>query len=154
VERQNPPSEDPLCPSAPPLVGESVAFGVVGGPARDPRVAYLRRALPVTQKLLDSTAPVDPAEVLRFASPCAAAACVHFDGANCQLAARIIQLLPLAVDGLPACAIRPRCRWWQQEGKAACMRCPLVITQRRSASDEYRVAATPVSERSSSRQEA
>jgi hypothetical protein len=27
--------------------------------------------------------------------------------------------LPAAVDGLPACRIRPWCRWWQQEGKDA-----------------------------------
>ena len=29
---------------------------------------------------------------------------------------------------LPACQLRPDCRWWKQEGKAACMRCPLVMT--------------------------
>jgi len=45
------------------------------------------------------------------------------------LAAMIVQWLPSVVDTLPPCAIRPACRWWQQEGKAACVRCPQVVTE-------------------------
>ncbi|MEH2255413.1 hypothetical protein [Nostoc sp.] len=41
---------------------------------------------------------------------------------------RIVEkLLPVA-EALPPYSIRRDCRWWQQEGKAACMRCPQVIT--------------------------
>jgi hypothetical protein len=46
------------------------------------------------------------------------------------------------VDALPACAIRPACRWWQQEGKAACQRCPQVVTQAYAPSE--RVTRQPI----------
>ena len=49
-------------------------------------------------------------------------ACGHFDGRDCpRLATRVVQLLPPVVDGVPPCHLRPDCRWWQQEGKAACL---------------------------------
>jgi hypothetical protein len=53
---------------------------------------------------------------------------MHFDGHDCRLATRLVQLLPAVVDRLPPCHVRPDCRWWQQEGKAACLRCPQVVT--------------------------
>ena len=41
---------------------------------------------------------------------------------------RIVQQLPTVVETLPACQIRSSCRWWLQEGKAACYRCPQMVT--------------------------
>jgi len=55
---------------------------------------------------------------MRFTAPCQESACCHFDGHDCQLGAKLVQLLP-AVDGtLPPCQIRAVCRWFVQEGKA------------------------------------
>src|SRR5215468_6657421 len=54
--------------------------------------------------------------------------CPHFDGANCQLATRVVRILPAVVDRLPACVIRKECRWFSQEGEAACKRCPEITT--------------------------
>src|SRR5437763_115569 len=31
-------------------------------------------------------------------------------------------------EALPRCGIRPRCRWFAQNGRAACEVCPLVVT--------------------------
>jgi hypothetical protein len=59
------------------------------------------------------------------------------------LARRVVNLLPLVVGRVPACAIRPNCRWWQQEGKAACLRCPGIVTERPDATEAYRRAADP-----------
>lgn len=90
--------------------------------------------------------PVSPTQVFRFAAPCAGNACQHFDGANCKLATRIVEHLPEAVDDLPECTIRSACRWWMQEGAAACRRCPLVVTESYGAleiSEPLRVAADP-----------
>jgi hypothetical protein len=53
---------------------------------------------------------------------------VHFDRDNCRLAQKIVEKLDAVSDMLPACQIRQNCRWWQQEGKAACQRCPQVVT--------------------------
>jgi hypothetical protein len=133
----------PQCPSAQPGMEDSVVFGVVGGTVEQPRVAYLDKPQPVTQELLELAAPVSPTEVFRFAAPCAGGACRHFDGVNCRLASRTVQILPEAVDILPPCSIRPTCRWWQQEGKAACLRCPMVVTQVYAPSDTIARAADP-----------
>src|SRR6266436_4777410 len=52
----------------------------------------------------------------------------HFDGTDCPLATRLVQLIPAVVESLPACRIRPHCRWFLQEGSAACRVCPQVVT--------------------------
>jgi hypothetical protein len=116
-------------------------LGVVGGTAEHPELAYLNQHLPVTEEVLRLAGPVKSTEVFRFAARCEEKACRHFDGARCQLATRIVQILPAVTEGLPACLIRPTCRWYQQEGKAACLRCPQVVTQTCEPSDEYRRAA-------------
>jgi hypothetical protein len=124
-------AKPPLCPSAQPQMEGSVVFGVLMDQMnRGPRVGYLAEALPVTDDVLTLAGPLAPAEIFRFGAPCAGSACRHFDGADCRLATRLVELLPPIVDALPACQLRPDCRWWRQEGKAACLRCPEVITER------------------------
>ncbi|HTS71812.1 MAG TPA: nitrogen fixation protein [Terriglobia bacterium] len=130
-----------LCPSAQPEMKGSTVLGVVDGAAGHPELAYLNQPLPVTEEVLRLAGPVKPTEVFRFAAHCEEKACRHFDGTRCQLATRIVQILPAVTEGLPACIIRPTCRWYQQEGKAACLRCPQVVTQTYEASDDYRRAA-------------
>jgi hypothetical protein len=71
---------------------------------------------------------------------------VHFDGARCQLAARIVEMLPEVTESLPPCTIQPTCRWYRQEGRAACFRCPQVVTLNVQVDDRMkRVAGTPPS---------
>ena len=118
----------PLCPSARPEMTDSVVFGVVGGESVRPRVAYVDELIPVTEEVMALAGPVAPTRILRIGAPCAGHSCRHFDGANCRLATRVVELLHPVVDGLPACQLRPECRWWQQEGKAACVRCPQVVS--------------------------
>lgn len=116
-------------------------IGIVLGDSEAPRVAYLEQALPVTPEVLAKTAPVPPNQVLRTAARCAEGACGHFDGSDCTLARRLVAALDPAVDRPPPCAIRPTCRWWRQEGKAACLRCPEVATESRGASEAFEQAA-------------
>jgi hypothetical protein len=136
-------TEEPLCPSAQPNMAGAVLFGVVAGTMEVPRVGYLTDPLVVTEDVLELAAPVQPTEVFRFAAPCAGGNCQHFDGTACRLATRTVQLLPAVTASLPLCRIRPACRWWQQEGKAACMRCPQIITEAPCASELHRRAAWP-----------
>ncbi|HEV2202029.1 MAG TPA: hypothetical protein VGR73_19590 [Bryobacteraceae bacterium] len=84
--------------------------------------------MPATPEVLAMAAPLKPTEVFRLAATCAEHQCPHFDGADCRLAARIVQILPAVVDTLPPCIIRKECRWYSQEGGAACKRCPEVTT--------------------------
>jgi|ERR1043166_8656728 len=124
-----------LCPSAQPELPGSVIFGVIQGTAKEPRLVQLKEPQPTTPEILDLAAPVKPTEVFRFAAPCAEFGCRHFDGNNCQLAKRVVRLIPPAEASLPLCHIRPSCRWWHQEGKAACMRCPVIITETEADSE-------------------
>jgi len=138
MEAESPPSSTAVptfCPSAPPSERDGVVLGVVTGKSDRPRIAYLAEARPVTEELLAITEPASPTAVFRFGAPCAGPACRHFDGRDCRLAMRVVELLPPVVGALPACHLRPRCRWWEQEGKAACLRCPQVVTNPSEPSD-------------------
>jgi hypothetical protein len=130
-----------LCPSAQPDIPGSVIFGVIQGTPQDPRLVQLTEPQPTTTQILDLAAPVKPTEVFRFAAPCAEFACRHFDGNECQLAGRIVSLLSSVEAPLAPCHIRRSCRWWHQEGKAACMRCPMIVTESATESETMIEAA-------------
>lgn len=132
-----------LCPSAHPEMAESRVFGMIGGTEHEPRVEYLDQPAPVTDELMALAGPVKPIEVFRIAAPCVEQKCRHFDGHDCQLASRIVQILPAVTNSLPPCRVRQDCRWFRQEGGAACQRCPQVITQNYAPSDDMVRAATP-----------
>jgi hypothetical protein len=122
-------AEGPLkCPSAQPGMGDVQVLGVVSRDTEEPRVAYLDEPMAVTPDVLAVAAPLPVSQVFRLSARCEESKCVHFDGARCQLAVRIASLLPQVVDSLPACSIRPECRWFRQEGRAACVRCPQIVT--------------------------
>jgi len=118
-----------MCPSAQPDMADAVILGVRGGPTEAPFVSYLEQPVPVSAELLALSQPLLPTEVYRFAARCEEHACRHFDGTNCQLARRIVDLLPSVAATLPPCRLRPNCRWWRQEGRAACIRCPQIVTE-------------------------
>ena len=125
-----------LCPSVTEIGPDAEVFGVLTvSEAEGFCVGYLTEALPATPELLAAVTPAKPTEVFRAASPCMERRCKHFDGTNCQLAARVASMLDAVVSALPRCAIRPRCRWFRQEGRAACLRCPQVATEQRNPTD-------------------
>ena len=118
-----------MCPSAQPDMEGSRVLGVVGGPPHAPEIAYLNQPLPVSREILALTGEIEPTQLLRFAAPCQENKCCHFDGTKCSLVTRIVRILPAVADALPACLIRPGCRWYEQEGSAACIRCPQIVTR-------------------------
>jgi len=103
-------------------------IGVVQQEGPTPMLAYLNSHVPATPEVLAMAAPLKPTEVFRLAATCAEHKCPHFDGADCRLATRVVQLIPAIVDALPPCLIRKQCRWYSQEGGAACKRCPGITT--------------------------
>jgi hypothetical protein len=119
-------------------------FGIVTGAPAKPLVAWLEKPIPVTPALLAKTGDVDPQRVFRISAACQESACVHFDGTRCQLASRIVQLLSPVIDALPPCHLRSNCRWFTQEGRAACLRCPQVVTHDYAPAPGIAEAATPV----------
>lgn len=133
----------PNCPSAQPDWEGSTVFGIIGGTVDEPRTAYLAEPQPVTDELLDLSGPVNPTEIFRFAAPCSGNGCRHFDGSKCRLVGRIVEGLAAVTEQLPPCKIRSTCRWWLQEGKAACMRCPQIVTEDHAPSEQLIRVADP-----------
>jgi len=131
------------CPSAQPNQTASAVIGVVGRQDGKPQVSLLPQpvSLQSVAHLIPDSIPVT--EVLRLAAPCAELHCSHFNGQHCTLASRIVSSLPAVVDRLSAGALRPSCRWWYQEGPAACHRCPQIVTEPFRTSDLMRELATP-----------
>jgi hypothetical protein len=137
--------ETTLCPSSQPNLDNVVVFGVVEGTVEEPRVAYLEQVQPLNEELQPSSSSVKATEMMRLASSCYEKGCVHFDGSDCRLAQRIVEQLPTVTETLPACQIRSSCRWWQQEGKSACLRCPQVVTENHYSSPLFERVAEPKS---------
>jgi hypothetical protein len=121
-------------------------LGVIQEYAGERRLAYLDRPEPVTDELLQLSGGEPPTRIFRFAAPCVENGCSHFDGESCRLATRVVRRLPAAVDEPPDCALREACRWWRQEGDAACLRCPMIVTESyciTEEDEELRVVADP-----------
>ncbi len=116
------------CPSAQPNMRGAKVLGVVERHNERLEILYLDRLAPVSPDLLALTGDVEPTKIFRVAAMCAENRCQHFDGDRCRLAQRIVQLLPPVVDQLPRCSIRADCRWYAEEGAAACRRCPQIMT--------------------------
>jgi hypothetical protein len=134
-----------LCPSAQPGMDNCRVLGVVQQDGPKPLVFYLKQPVPATAEVLAMAAPLKPTEIFRLAATCAEHACPHFDGADCRLAARVATMLPPSVERLPPCSIRKDCRWYSQEGGAACLRCPEITTVTYDVSPEtQRVAGLEV----------
>jgi hypothetical protein len=120
-------------------------LGVVQQDGPTPMLAYLNQHVPATPDVLALAAPLKPIEVFRLAATCAEHRCPHFDGADCRLATRVVTMMPAAVDALPPCLIRKECRWYSQEGGAACRRCPVITTVSYDLSPNVRaVSGLPV----------
>jgi hypothetical protein len=130
-----------LCPSAQADWDGSVAIGVIEGTAEKPRMTHFPDVVMISPSLLELAKPVTPTEVFRFAAPCVEGRCVHFRNNHCNLVTQIVDVLPVVAEALPRCAVRAQCRWWRQEGKAACMRCDQVVTDNYSPTAEMREAA-------------
>ena len=132
------------CPSAQPGMGDVQVLGVISHDGAEPRVAYLDESVTPTPEMLELAQPVGVSQVFRLSAHCEESKCSHFDGARCQLAVRIANMLPEVVDSLPACNIRPDCRWFRQEGRAACLRCPQIVTGSYDADEHLqKVAGMP-----------
>lgn len=133
----------PLCPSARSDWQGSVIFGVTEGSVDAPRVSYLTEPVEVSAAVLELAGSVSPTEVFRFAAPCACDECVHFQEKRCHLVEKVVELLPEVVTSLPPCSIRRDCRWFRQEGAAACRRCPQIVTDSFPRSTQFVAVADP-----------
>ncbi|MET8832732.1 hypothetical protein ABZV78_02270 [Micromonospora sp. NPDC004540] len=81
----------------------------------------------------DSDAPVESR--FRLAGPCVTSSCGFWTGEHCGLGARMAasyaETAELGQEQLPKCAIRRTCRWFAEQGPAACPACSHVVTDAR-----------------------
>ena len=131
------------CPSAQPDMPDARIIGVLGGTPDDPHVAYLGARVHVDMQVLETLGNLEPTEVFRFAARCEEDRCTHFDGSSCRLAARVAKGLPPVVQALPTCQVRADCRWFAEQGKEACYRCPQVVTLIPRKKDRLNAVALP-----------
>ncbi|MFB2972660.1 hypothetical protein ACE1CD_27180 [Aerosakkonema sp. BLCC-F183] len=57
---------------------------------------------------------------------------------------KTVKILSEVVERLPRCQIRSNCRWWKQEGRAACRRCPQVVTTVYKPAEQIRKVTDPM----------
>lgn len=129
-------ADPPLCPSAPPDWDGAELIGVAVGSVETPEIRYTGRR-PVTPELLALAGPAAPTEVFRFTAPCAASGCRQYDGERCRLSKLVVETLAPVAASLPRCGLRPRCRWWREEGAEACRRCPQLVTDNPAAGGAF-----------------
>ena len=64
----------------------------------------------------------------RFAGPCVEGRCRNWEHDGCSVVERALARGPEPPFGaLPACGVRPDCRWFAQQGADACVVCPEVV---------------------------
>ncbi len=131
------------CPSAQPdMVGARV-FGVVSGDADGVRVAYLKADAKVSLADISALGDVEATRVFRFAGQCEEHRCAQFENGRCGLGDRITAMLTPVVECAPSCQIRDICRWHSEQGIAACLRCPQIVTRVPSDDSALARAADP-----------
>jgi len=114
--------EGKSCPSYPPAAGAEM-FGIV-----DARHGVLHLPHPLTLDADTARAIQASGKAggsFRFAGPCAENQCGHWGGDRCTLVDRTLQANPIegVRSPLPPCGIRPKCRWFSQNGSDACKVC-------------------------------
>lgn len=132
------------CPSAQPDMPEARAIGLISGGPEAPRVAYLKADAVIDAASLPHLDGLQAAEVFRLAARCEEGRCAQYGDGRCTLARRLVDGLDPVVSRLPSCTIRDTCRWFAEQGRAACVRCPQVVTFIPRGTDRLsRVAALP-----------
>jgi hypothetical protein len=122
------------CPSA----GCEVGAQLLGVVLPSGRLAYAAGELIVDAEFVAAAREGGaPERRFRFSSPCVRGACRQWTGSSCGVIERLRSLsdVPQPGGALPPCAIRPKCRWYLQEGAAACAICPEVVTDNRGSEE-------------------
>ena len=116
------------CPSTPEDQPDAVVFGVVGGTVERPMVAYLTSSLPASDGTSHANCTGHTSGSVPIRGDMRQTACQNFQDGRCSVTTRLVAVAKPVVDQLPRCAIRSTCRWWAENGRASCVRCPSVVT--------------------------
>ena len=131
------------CPSAQPDMEGARPFGVISGTPTATRIAFFKKSALEGFDWKQNFSSADATRVFRFGARCEESRCTHFNGGQCSLGQRVKADLPAVVDSMPSCLLRPRCRWYAEQGKDVCLRCPQVVTMIPEADTLLNSVATP-----------
>lgn len=102
------------------------------------KVALLSQPIPIDDGFVEAIrAEGNPELHYRFADKCAKSGCSQWTGTSCGVMNTLTAMnASIDIEGmqLPECAIRPNCRWYDQDGGRACIICPYVVTQAEESS--------------------
>lgn len=125
------PAQRLACPSA-----RAEPGNLLYGRVHEGRVERLGTPLTVTPDFVEAVAASGPPERrFRFAGTCQEGLCAQWTGSGCGVIERVLAELappPGETVALPRCFLRASCRWFAQEGGAACAACSHVVTDRRA----------------------
>lgn len=119
-----------MCPSAPCQVGSKL-HGIVGP---DGCLVRLTHPLVINKEFVETaTSGNSPTKRFRFTAVCSEEHCAQWRSGACQIASKARKVSvaspdEFSADRLVPCAIRKNCRWYHQEGRAACSVCSYVVT--------------------------
>ena len=118
-----------ICPSSRAKPGAQL----LGVRQREGTIAILPQALPVDDDFMQVVQqdPTPPEQRFRFSNKCVENGCEQWTGKSCGVIERVVEYLDQVPvkQTLPACSIRPACRWYAQRGSDACRICPYVLTE-------------------------
>lgn len=106
---------------------------LLGKVKKDGTVGFLSSRLELDESSVTEFAKLGTPEVYyRFSNTCVESGCKQWDqsAGHCSVIKKILTVevdFPLS-NTLPNCLIRKTCRWYFQDGAAACRICPLVVT--------------------------
>ena len=119
-------TQNKTCPSSLGQVGSNL-LGVVNA---NGTVGFFNDPVEVTQEFLNEAGDFENLErSFRFSNKCVQNGCKQWTGKECGVIKAVLALDSIpAKNDLPACSIRPTCRWFYQEGTVACNGCRYVVT--------------------------
>jgi hypothetical protein len=127
-----------LCSSGNLLIGIVQNNGVI---------ASIRPALQVDDDFVRKAhdASNSPPETrFRFAGPCVSTSCEQWAQGRCTVGDAVAQELPGGDSHLRACVIRSTCRWWAQNGPAACHSCSGIVHTPHPGQPDETAGGSPV----------
>jgi len=115
-----------MCPSAPP--GKETLL--LGRFTEEGNLAFAAKPLRVTEAFLAAAAEGgDIGKRFRFTAPCLQHRCSRWRDGVCAVGEAAVRVAGEFGEptSLPACYIRPQCRWFEQQGAPACRACPHIV---------------------------
>jgi hypothetical protein len=119
-------NQNKTCPSSLGQVGSNL-LGVVNPSGT---IGFFKDPVEVTPEFLEEAGDIDSIERrFRFSNKCIQSGCKQWTGKECGVIKAVLALDSIpATNDLPDCSIRKTCRWYSQEGAAACNGCRYVVT--------------------------